>query len=147
MRFMVTKLNEAKGGFTMVHTTFMINVFCLIDEWLKGKRLRQRGPQPKLADSEELSIEIMGAFLGINTDKGIYTHFRHQYSDWFPMLRQVHRTTFVRQSANLWAVKDQLWLYILQHIRFDVNIDPAIRWRKAFRFPYVSSLGPIAVSE
>jgi len=68
---MMTKPTEAKGGFTMDHTTFMIKVFCLIDDWLKGKRLRQRGPQPKLADSEVLTIEIMGTFLGINTNKGI----------------------------------------------------------------------------
>jgi len=68
---MMTKPTETKGGFTMDHITFMIKVFCLIDDWLKGKRLRQRGPQPKLADSEVLTIEIMGTFLGINTNKGI----------------------------------------------------------------------------
>jgi hypothetical protein len=116
---MATKPTEAKGGFTMYHTTFMINVFCLIDDWLKGKCLRQRGPQPKLADSEVLTIEIVGAFLGINTDKGIYTYFRRHYGDWLPMLREVHRTTFVRQSANLWAVKDQFWLYTSEYpLRF-----------------------------
>jgi hypothetical protein len=137
---MVIKPNEAKGGFTMDHTTFMINVFCLIDDWLKGKRLRQRGPQPKLADSEVLTIEIMGAFLGINTDKGIYTYFRRHYGDWFPMLREVHRTTFVRQSANLWAVKDQFWRYMLRHIRFDPAISlvdsfpvPVCRFARAYR--------------
>ena len=85
----------------MDHTPFMIKMFCLINDWLKGKRIRQRGPQPKLADNKVLTIEIMGAFLGINTYKGIITFFRRYYSDWFPMLREVHRTTFVRQSANL----------------------------------------------
>ncbi|MCK4692420.1 MAG: hypothetical protein KAT23_02255, partial [Anaerolineales bacterium] len=128
---MMTKPTEAKGGFTMDHTTFMIKVFCLIDDWLKGKRLRQRGPQPKLADSEVLTIEIMGTFLGINTNEGIYTYFRRYYGDWFPMLREVHRTTFVRQSANLWSVKDQLWRHALRHIRFD----PAISLVDSFPVP------------
>ncbi len=97
----------------MDHITFMITVFCLVYDWLKGQRLRQRGPQPKLADSEVLTMEIVGAFLGIETDKGIYTHFRRYYSDWFPALRDVHRTTFVRQAANLWAAKERLWHYIM----------------------------------
>jgi hypothetical protein len=44
---------------------------------------------------------------GIDTDKGLYEHFRRHYRDWFPALGRVHRTTFVRQAANLWAVKAQ----------------------------------------
>ncbi len=36
-------------------TTYLISVYCLVDEWLKGKRLRQRGSQPQLADSEVLT--------------------------------------------------------------------------------------------
>lgn len=44
-------------------TTFLIAVFCFVDDWLKGKRLRQCGPKPTLSDSEVLTIEIMGAFL------------------------------------------------------------------------------------
>ena len=41
-------------------TTFMIAVFCLVDDWLADKRLRQRGPQPTLSDSEVLTMEIIG---------------------------------------------------------------------------------------
>ena len=83
-------------------TTFLVTVFCLIDDWLKEQpRLRQRGPNPTLVDSEVLTIEVMGAFLGINTDKDLYLYFRRHYGDWFPKLGQVHRTTFTRQAANL----------------------------------------------
>jgi hypothetical protein len=38
-------------------TTFIITVFCLIDDFLAGKRLRKRGPLPTLRDSEVLTIE------------------------------------------------------------------------------------------
>jgi hypothetical protein len=31
-----------------------------------------RGPQPALSDSEVLTIECVGEFLGIDTDKGLY---------------------------------------------------------------------------
>lgn len=57
-----------------------------------------------------------------------------------PMLRKVHRTTFVRQLANLWAVKDQLWRYVLRHIHFDPAISlvdsfpiPVCRFARAYR--------------
>ncbi len=48
-------------------STFIVAVFCLIDDRLKGRRIRQRGPAPKLSDAEVLTIEIVGEFLGIET--------------------------------------------------------------------------------
>jgi hypothetical protein len=91
-------------------TTFTITVFCLIDDWLasQSRPLRRRGPAPTLADSEVLTIECVGEFLGIDTDSGLYQYFRRHWADWFPALRRVHRTTFLRQAANLWAVKHRL---------------------------------------
>lgn len=91
-------------------TTFTITVFCLIDDWLasQSRPLRRRGPAPTLADSEVLTIECVGEFLGIDTDNGLYQYFRRHWADWFPALRRVHRTTFLRQAANLWAVKHRL---------------------------------------
>ena len=53
-----------------------LDSFQSIDEWLAGVRLRRRGPQPTLSDSEVLTIECVGEFLGIDTDKGLYEHFR-----------------------------------------------------------------------
>ena len=77
-------------------STFIVAVFCLVDDQLKGRRIRSRGPAPKLSDSEVLTIEIVGKFLGIDTDKGIYLFFRRHYREWFPALGEVHRTTFAR---------------------------------------------------
>lgn len=51
--------------------TYLINVYCLVDDWLKGKRIRLCVPQPQLSDSEVLTIEIVGEFLGIDTDQGM----------------------------------------------------------------------------
>ncbi len=94
-------------------STFIVAVFCLVDDRLNGKRIRQRGPTPKLSDSEVLAIEIVGEFLGIDTDKGIHSFFRRHYAEWFPTLCEVHRTTFARQAANLWKVKEHLWQELL----------------------------------
>jgi hypothetical protein len=105
-------------------TSFLVTVFCLIDDWLiaRGQRLRQRGPDPILADSEVLTIECVGEFLGLDTDTGLYQYFRRHWGDWFPALRQVHRTTFTRQAANLWAVKQRLWQHLLTQIGFDPQV-------------------------
>jgi hypothetical protein len=53
--------------------TFIVSVFCLIDERLKGERLRARGPRPKLSDAEILTIEVVGEFLGIDTETRVST--------------------------------------------------------------------------
>ena len=112
-------------------TTLLITVYCLIDDWLAGRRLRQRGPQPTLADSEVLAIECVGEFWGIDTDKGLDDHFRRHDRDWFPALGRVHRTTFTRQAANLWAVKAQFRQQLLTQISFD----PAISILDSFPMP------------
>jgi len=51
--------------------SFIINVFCAIDDFLRTCRhnLRQRGPAPTIPDSEVLTIEAVGEFLGIDTDQ------------------------------------------------------------------------------
>jgi hypothetical protein len=93
--------------------TFIVSVFCLIDDRLKERRIRQRGPAPKLSDAEVITIEIVGEFLGMDTDKAIYLFFRRHYGEWFPALGEVHRTTFARQAANLWKIKEELWQELL----------------------------------
>ena len=94
-------------------STFIVAVFCLIDDRLKGRRIRQRGPAPKLSDAEVLTMEIVGEFLGIDTEKAIHLFFRRHYAQWFPALGVIHRTTFARQAANLWKLKEYLWQELL----------------------------------
>jgi len=121
-------------------TTYLISVYCLVDDWLKGKRIRQRGPQPQLSDSEVLTMEIVGEFLGIDTDQGLYTFFRRHFGDWFPTLQQVDRTTFTRQAANLWVIKEQLFVHLSQFVPHDPLISvvdsfpmPVCRFARATR--------------
>lgn len=121
-------------------STFITAVFCLTDDWLEGKKLRQRGSRPELADSEVLTMEVVGEFLGIDTEKGLYEHFRRYYAEWFPALKGVHRTTFCRQAANLWAVKEMLWKHLLGQVCFDPEVSlidsfplPTCRFARAHR--------------
>ena len=93
--------------------TFITTVFCEVDDMLPsllGRRcLRSRGPDPTLSDGEVLTIEMVGEFLGLDQDKAIFDYFRRYYGHFFPGLLLIHRTTFTRQAANLWALKWLLW--------------------------------------
>ena len=137
-------------------TDLIIRAFCLIDDALAGfvqrhGPLRRRGPQPTLADSEVLTVEVVGALLGIDTDAGLYRHFRRHHADLFPALTRVHRTTFTRQAASLWAVKAALWDRLVAHTHRDTRLSivdsfpvPVCRFARATfcqRFADVAAYG------
>ena len=53
-------------------STFIVAVFCLIDDRIKDLGdLRGRGPTPTLFDSEVITIEIVGEFLGLDEDTAL----------------------------------------------------------------------------
>jgi len=98
---------------------YILTTFCLLDDLLTGLRLddvRQRGPRPLLHDSEVLTLEIVGEFLGFDQDVQLFWYFRRHWAEAFPGLRQLHRTTFVRQAANLWAVKQRLQRHLADRL-------------------------------
>ncbi len=95
----------------MTFDDYLLELFYLIDSEVAALNLpalRQRGPAPKLHDSEVITMELAGEFLRIDDDKGIWRHFRRYHLKEFPALAGVDRTRFVRQSADLWRVKQLL---------------------------------------
>lgn len=123
--------------------TFIITVFCITDDFVCETfphRLRQRGPAPVLADSEVLTIEAVGEFLGLDTDQERHIYFRRHFGHLFPGLWRVHRTTFLRQAANVWAVKHALWQHLVAATRHDADLTlidslpvPVCRFARAYR--------------
>src|SRR3954465_5569701 len=107
------RLAAVPMGAAMDLETFIVAVFCLADDFVReftqAGRLRQRGPEPVLADSEVLTIEAVGEFLGLDTDQALHAYFRRHFAQFFPGRRTVPRATLVRQAANLWLVKIALW--------------------------------------
>jgi len=89
---------------------FIVTVFCYIDDYLEDvsrvKKIRGRGFEPSLSDSEVITMEIVAEFLGIDTDKGIWEYFKRHWLHLFPGIKS--RTTFLRQGANLWYWKQKL---------------------------------------
>jgi hypothetical protein len=107
----------------MDRDTFSIAVFCVVDEAIPrvtgGQRLRERGPAPTLADSEVLTMEVVGEYLGVVQESALFAYFRRHYAHFFPALTRLHRTTFVRQAANLWWLKERLWQEVLRRVPHD----------------------------
>lgn len=113
----------------MTFDDYLLHLFYLFDTELEAlnltpRALRLRGPAPALCDSEVLTIEAAGEFLGIATDAGLYEHFRRYHSGAFPALPRVTRTTFLRQAANLWAVKRLLHERLLRRLPAAAAADP-----------------------
>jgi len=87
---------------------FALAVYCLVDDLLPelvrihthGRGLRPGRLAPKLSDSEVISMLVIGEFLGLDTDKAIWKHFRQFSRSLFP--RVGDRSRFVRQGADLW---------------------------------------------
>src|SRR3712207_3852179 len=135
---------DGSPGAAMDLETFIIAVFCLVDDFVCDLclrcRLRQRGPAPVLADSEVLTIGAVGEFLALDTDRALHGYFRRHFGHFFPGLRAEHRTTFLRQAANLWAVKQALWQRLAAAIRRDAALAlvdslpvPVCRFARAYR--------------
>jgi hypothetical protein len=69
-------------------STFIVSVFCLIDDRLKGERIRRRGPAPKLSDSEVITMEVVGEFL---------VHLQNRW--WAMRYSDAHETSYLRPYA------------------------------------------------
>lgn len=88
---------------------FIIYVYCCVADiysQVVDVPLRRRGFKPKLTDSEVITMEIVGEFLGQDKDKGIWEYFRAHWHPWFPQLGA--RSNFAKHCANLWVVKQCL---------------------------------------
>ena len=86
-------------------------MYCLVDNELKRLMIkndpyRARGFAPKLSDAEVITMDIVGEFMGQDTDKGIWQYFKTHWQSWFPGLGS--RSNYVKQSANLQQVQKQI---------------------------------------
>lgn len=90
---------------------------------IKDQRLRARGPAPKLSESEVITMEVVGSYLGLSQDSALFASFQRHYAHFFPALIGMHRTTFVRQGANLWAIKERVWCWVRDEM---ISSDPTV---------------------
>lgn len=95
----------------------IIHWFCAIDAGVAAclgeRRFRQRGPTPEMADSEVITME---------QDAAIYRYFRQHYAHFFPAMQHLHRSTFVRQAANIDRLTEQVWQWLREQVPFDPQL-------------------------
>lgn len=77
-----------------------------------GKRLQQAGPPPTMSVSEGITIEVVGRSVGLTQEKALNGHVRRRARHVFPALSRMDRTTVVRQTTILWAVKARGWMRV-----------------------------------
>ncbi len=71
---------------------YIVNVFVMADDFCKtyfpDRSLRASGPLPKLADSEVITMELVGEYMGFDTDQRIYQYFD---SHWRALFNRIIR--------------------------------------------------------
>jgi hypothetical protein len=95
---------------------FIVTTYVIVDDFVNKfyppRHIRSRGFLPKLSDSEVITMEIVGEYLGCNSDKDIYQYFRRHWLGLFPDLPD--RSNFVKQSAYLGVIKQEFFEYLNQ---------------------------------
>lgn len=70
--------------------------------------------------------------MACSQDTEVFHYFQRHYTHFFPALLGLHRSTFVRQAANLWAIKEQLWCLIRDRL---LLYDPTVAIVDSFPIP------------
>ena len=81
--------------------------------------IRTRGYAPKLSDSEVITMEIVGEWLGYHKDIEIWKYFRRHWFHFFPNIPA--RTKLASQGANLWSVKQKITESLVQILGADLD--------------------------
>ena len=80
---------------------FIISVYLIIEEFYSivvTHPLRGRGFPPALSDVEIITMQIVGEFLELDSDKNIWKYFKHNWLEWFPKLGSY--PNFCKHCAN-----------------------------------------------
>lgn len=103
---------------------FIITTYIFVDKYFKeiskNLTLRSRGEQAALSDPEVITMEIVGEYMGLGSDKQIWSYFKQHWFAYFPKLGC--RTSFTRQGANLMTVKQLLQQRISNELTQDKDL-------------------------
>ena len=103
---------------------FIITTYIFVDKYFKevskNLTLRSRGEQAALSDPEVITMEIVGEYMGLGSDKQIWSYFKQHWFAHFPKLGC--RTSFTRQGANLVTVKQLLQQRISNELTQDKDL-------------------------
>ena len=78
----------------------------LLPNLINGLWLRACGLVLNRTECEVLTMKVVGTDRGWSREKELLNSFRQHYAYFFPVRAPLDRSTFVRQAAKLWAVKE-----------------------------------------
>ena len=88
--------------------TFLTELYVLVDDWYKAEGCillaHHAGPEPKLSDSEVLTLAIAGRWrVGVpwQTERGMVRYMQAHGRQWFP--RMLQRSAFNQRARALWG--------------------------------------------
>jgi hypothetical protein len=95
-------------------STFIIAVFCLVDDQLKEGVSVSADPRPSSPTPRSSPSRSSGSSWGSTPTRASTSFSAVTTASGFPpSASEVHRTTFARQAANLWKLKEELWQELL----------------------------------
>jgi Transposase DDE domain len=103
-------------------------LYCVIDDAVKKilqdlAPLRSRGRKPQLSDSEALTIEVVGEFFGLHSDKQIWSYARDHLKAMFPKIPNY--SSFAKHCFNIISLKKRVF-EILFSVFSDVQISDGV---------------------
>lgn len=140
---------------------FIIYIYCLVDNILneisQNISIMKNGRENKLSlkDSEVITMEIVGEYLGIKYEKHIWEYFTRHWKHFFPKIGC--RTSFTRQCANLWKIKQLMQERLVSILQpfddlfmFDGFPIPVCHIKRAFQsnpFKHIGAVGYCAAKD
>lgn len=116
----------------------IITIFTIIDDFCQKyfpmRQLRRRGLLPKFADSEVITMEVVGEFIGFHEDKSIYNYFREH---WHIFSRRCRISAILSDKPRIFGKLKRCCLNICKRIR-----ENGCRFLIACLLRFVNSFGP-----
>ena len=92
---------------------FIIALFCCVDDALKPLLEAHpiefpRGFAPHLTPAEVITMELVGEYRGIDTDKGVWQYFRAHWHSLDLLHNWFHDMVLTLMTSLLWTISDEL---------------------------------------
>src|SRR5688500_2970836 len=100
--------------------TFLVAVYTLVDtlyqQHLAPAKPPRRGRQPEMADSEVLTLMLLGQWLG-NSERGLLRHAHAYWRPYFPRL--LSQSAFNRRARELGSTCAALMTLVARELKAD----------------------------
>ncbi len=123
-------------------TTILIHIFCLVDDFIKTyEEIPHKGAPYKLSDSELMTLVLIQALFGIESERSFIRFMHRFFEGWFPLIDQSQynrRIKSLRPKIELFRRKVlsklniETDLFIIDSMPIPVMNPVRVRWSGTF---------------